>query len=371
MITLLLSLMAWIPAPAEGDAGESPTVDAPPPPRLEDLFVSGQDGYTAYRIPVLLAAGPGTLLAFCEGRKDSFEDHGNIDILLRRSEDGGRTWGDRRVIRDDGQDTAGNPCPVLDASTGAVWLLHCRNNRRVLVISSRDRGISWSAPVDITGEVSRPDWTWYATGPGHGIQLRGGRLLIPCDHKQASADPRDASFYHSHMILSDDHGASWKIGGVLGARTNECTAVELEDGSVCLNMRSYHKKARRAVARSTDGGASFTEVELDPALIEPTCEASLFRLSSRATGGRSRVLFSNPASTERKDLTVRLSYDECRTWPVSRLLQPGKSAYSDLAVAPDGAILCLFERGEKTPYERITLARFTLEWLTQGADRTP
>lgn len=368
-IAFILSLMAWIPAPAGGDAGERPAAAAPPPPRLEDLFVSGTEGYTAYRIPVLLDAGKGTILAFCEGRKSSFEDHGDIDILLRRSEDGGHTWGKRQVVRDDQEYTAGNPSPVLDASTGIVWLLYCRNNRRVLVTSSRDRGSTWSAPIDITGEVSRPDWSWYATGPGLGILLRSGRLLIPSDHKQESPDPRDAAFYHSHVVLSDDHGASWKLGGVLGPRTNECTAVELEDGSVYLNMRSYHKKARRAVARSSDGGASFTEVELDPALIEPTCEASLVRLSSRASGGRSRVLFSNPASTERKDLTVRLSYDECRTWAVSRLLQPGKSAYSALTVAPDGTILCLFERGEKSPYERITLARFTLEWLTSGEDR--
>ncbi len=178
------------------------------PPAREDLFISGEDGYAAYRIPALLADGKGVLLAFCEGRKRSFADDGDIDILLRRSEDGGRSWGRRILVRDDGPDTAGNPCPVLDPSTGTVWLLYCRNNRRVFVTSSADGGTSWSPPAEITAEVSRPGWTWYATGPGHGVRLRSGRLLIPCDHKTENATRDEAHLYCSHVIWSDDGGAS-------------------------------------------------------------------------------------------------------------------------------------------------------------------
>jgi len=309
------------------------------------------------------------MLAICEGRRKSFSDSGDIDLVMRRSLDDGRTWEKMRLIWDDAENTVGNPCPVVDRQTGTVWLPFCWNNRRVLVMKSTDEGVTWSKPVEITKDVSQSRWTWYATGPGHEIQLRSGRLLIPCDHKLDNATKQQPELYYSHVFYSDDHGATWKLGGSVGPHTNECEAVETEDGLVYLNMRSYHGKNRRAYAWSRDGGLTWSEVKLDEALVEPRCQASIARLSDRSGGGKSRILFSNPASTERVNLTVRLSYDECRTWPVSRVLHPGKCAYSDLAVARDMTICCLYERGEKGPYERITLARFNLEWLTGGADR--
>lgn len=334
-----------------------------------DLFVSGQDGYTAYRIPALVVSRKGTILAFCEGRKSSFSDKGNIDLIMKRSVDGGATWEPMRIIHDDGDATAGNPCPVVDQSTGRIWLPFCRNNKQVFIMSSDDDGETWSKPVEITESVSKPEWTWYATGPGHGVQLRSGRLLIPCDHKINNATKTEPQWYFSHVIYSDDHGKTWKLGGTLDPMTNECEALQTEDGSVYLNMRSYHGKNRRAVAWSKDEGLTWSEVKLDDTLIEPKCQASLLRFTDRKTHGKNRVLFSNPASTERKNMTIRLSYDECRTWPVSRVLNPGKSVYSELAIAPDMTILCLYENGEKNQYEKMTLARFTLEWLTEGKDR--
>lgn len=333
-----------------------------------DLYVGGQDDYKGYRIPAMVVTRKGTILAFCEGRKSSLSDSGNIDLVLRRSTDGGKTWSPMHVIVDDGGNTAGNPCPVVDGATGTIWLPFCRNNKEVLITSSKDDGVTWSEPVNITRDVSKPNWTWYATGPGHGIQLRGGRLLIPCDHKLDNATKQDVHLYHSHVIYSDDHGATWKIGGILPEKTNECQVVEATDGSVCINMRSYHGKNRRAIAWSKDGGKTFGDVVLDETLIEPKCQASFLRLTGKEQG-RSRVLFANPASAERKNMTVRLSYDDCKTWPVAKVLNPGKSVYSELALAPDGHILCLYENGEKNQYEKITLVRFTLEWLTDGADR--
>lgn len=329
-----------------------------------DLFISGQEGYHTFRIPALVVTLQGTVLAFCEGRKHSSSDAGDIDLMLKRSRDGGHTWEPLQMVWDDGENTVGNPCPVVDRETGTVWLAFCWNNDRVFVTKSSDEGRSWSTPREITEAVKPPDWTWYATGPGHGLQLRNGRLLIPCDHRLAAK----GKVMFSHVFYSDDHGATWKLGGSLSENTDECMAVETEDGSVYLNMRSYHGQNRRAYAWSLDGGETWSEVRLDETLIEPVCQASLLRLTDREHHGRSRVLFANPASTQRERLTVRLSYDECRTWNAGRVLYEGPSAYSDLAVLPDGTVGCLYECGEQHPYERITWARFDLEWLTQGQE---
>jgi sialidase-1 len=315
----------------------------------------------------------GTVLAFCEGRKNNRGDAGDIDLLLKRSLDGGKTWGEARVIWDEADNTCGNPCPVIDAKTGTVWLLLTHNLRRdteakivsgtsersrtVWVTRSTDDGATWDKPVEITSAVKKPDWTWYATGPGVGIQLRGGRLLVPCDSKSELGKVRE-----SHVIYSDDGGRSWRIGGVVGPQCNECQAVELSDGAVLLNMRSFQGNNRRLVAVSRDGGQTFSKPVEDSVLIEPVCQASILRHPGAAGG----ILFSNPASTKREKMTVRLSRDDGKTWPHSRLLHPGPAAYSCLTVLPEGTVGCLYERGEQNPYEAIVFARFPLGWLTDG-----
>jgi sialidase-1 len=346
-------------------------------PTQTDLFQRGTNGYHTFRIPSLIVTPKGTVLAFCEGRKNGAGDSGDIDVVLRRSRDGGKTWQPLQVVADDGANTVGNPCPVVERSTGMVFLLLTHNlgtdtertiragtskgTRRVWLTRSTDDGATWAKPSDITNDVKDPKWTWYATGPGCGIQLRSGRLVIPCDHTEA----RTLTF-RSHVITSDDKGATWKRGGVLDEKTNECQVLERADGSLLLNMRSYHGKNRRAVAISKDAGLSWSAVTLDEALVEPVCQASLLRYSTKADG-RSRVLFANPASTKREKMTVRLSYDEGATWPVSRRLHDGPAAYSALAVLPGGEIACLYERGEKSAYEKLTFARFSLAWLTAPA----
>jgi sialidase-1 len=334
------------------------------------LFISGQGGYHTYRIPALLATARGTLLAFCEGRRHSRSDSGEIDILLRRSADGGESWSAPQLVASGGGDTMGNPAPVLDRDTGVIWLpltfnradgpesmiMEGRAPRTVFLTHSADDGRTWAPVSEITAQVKRPDMAWYATGPGHGIQLRSGRLLIPCDHTLGLG--RDhARLGYAHVIYSDDHGATWQLGGRAQAGTNECMAVETMNGAVYLNCRNYVGDKRRAYAWSRDGGLSFPETGWDEQLIEPICQASIIRHS---TGG---VIFANPASTARERFTVRLSRDECRTWSAGRLLHPGPAAYSDLAVRGDGAICCLYERGEASPYETLTLARFDLDWL--------
>jgi sialidase-1 len=336
-------------------------------PDQHDLFQSGAEGYHTFRIPALLVTPKSTVLAFCEGRKRGRGDAGNIDVVLKRSLDGGKTWRPMQVIADDEDNTVGNPCPVYDRSTNTIWLLLTRNlgkdgekairdgtskdSRRVWVMKSGDDGVTWSKPVDVTKNVKDPKWTWYATGPGVGVQLRSGRLLIPCDHTEAGTKAN-----RSHVIYSNDNGATWKLGGALGEKTNECQVVERRDGSLLLNMRSYHGKNRRAIATSTDGGLTWSDVTLDDALIEPVCQASLIRLDG------DRLLFSNPASTRREKMTVRLSNDGGKTWGAGGCLHEGPAAYSCLGRLPGGDVLCLYERGRKSPYEVITLARFGPGW---------
>jgi sialidase-1 len=359
LIAALLLLAGAAPARAAG-------------PEQAPVFRSGQGGYHTYRIPSLLVTSKGTLLAFCEGRKNSSGDSGDIDLLLKRSLDGGKTWAKTQIVWDDGGNTCGNPCPVLDARTGTVWLLLTHNlggdteqqivnrtsrgTRTVWVTRSTDDGASWSKPVEITADAKRPDWTWYATGPGAGIQLKSGRLVVPCDHQVAGSKVQQA-----HVIVSDDGGKTWKLGGMVGPQCDESQAVELKDGRLMLNIRSYRGNHRRLVALSTDGGETFSGPVEDPALIEPVCQAGILR----CPGDRGGILFSNPASTKRERMTVRLSRDEGKTWPYARVLHAGPAAYSCLAVLPDGTIACLYERGDRTAYETIALARFALGWLTE------
>jgi len=345
------------------------------------LFIQGQGGYNNYRIPALLTTQAGTLLAFCEGREGG--DSSDIDLLVRRSKDGGKTWSRKQVVWDEGRNVCGNPCPVQDRDTGVIWLLLTWNDssfsnselhqgkgdadRRVFVCASKDDGDTWSEPKDITATTKKEDWWWYATGPGVGIQLQEGahkgRLVIPCDFTSKDG-------YGSHVILSDDHGATWQLGGVIPGGCNECQVAELANGTLMLNARMQrNSEKKRGIVTSTDGGLTWSALRFDGTLIEPVCQASVLRYSLATDGDKNRLLFSNPASTtDRINMTVRLSYDEGQTWPVSRLLHDGPSAYSCLAVLPDGDIGCLYEGG-KTRYGEIVFARFSLEWLTDGKDR--
>ncbi|MBN2296387.1 MAG: exo-alpha-sialidase [Pirellulales bacterium] len=345
-------------------------------PKQNNIFVSATNGYHTYRIPSIIVTNKGSVLAFCEGRKNSRSDTGDIDMILRRSTDGGQTFSKQQIVWDDGPNTCGNPCPVVDCSTGTIWLLMTHNlgrdherqikartskgTRTVWVSKSTDDGHTWSKPVEITSTTKKPNWTWYATGPGAGIQLRDGRLVIPCDHMVADSDQ-----YNSHIIYSDDYGKTWQLGGTASPKVNECEVVELADGRLMLNMRNYDREVHtRAIATSRDRGMTWSKVTHDKALIEPICQASFRRYSTISSGGKNRLLFSNPTeANQRKEMTVRMSLDEGKSWPVGRVLHAGPAAYSCLAVLPDGKILCLYERGLKTPYETITLARFGLDWL--------
>lgn len=344
------------------------------------VFASGTDGYNTFRIPAIVTTKSGDLLAFAEGRKAGVGDAGDIDLVLRRSKDQGKTWSPLQVIWNDTNHTCGNPCPVVDRETGAIWLLTTWNRgedheshiiaqtskdtRRVFVIGSTDDGRTWTQPRELTAAVKQTNWTWYATGPGAGIQmeqgLHKGRLVIPCDHIETGTKA-----YYSHVIYSDDRGQTWKLGGSSPKdQVNECEVMELSGGRLLLNMRNYDRTQRtRQSALSRDGGLTWTDQSHVADLIEPICQASIRRLVSPTVGGRDLLLFSNPASTRRERMTVKLSSDEGQTWPKARVLHAGPAAYSCLVVLPNQTIGCLYEAGDKNPYQTITFARFPLAWL--------
>lgn len=373
---------AWLVATlaAFDGAATAPRVE---PLEQTDVFVAGEGGYHTYRIPSVIATRRGALLAFAEGRRGGAGDAGDIDLVLRRSTDGGRTWSPLRVIGDDGPNTVGNPCPVVDSKTGVVWLLTTRNlgadrerdilagtasgTRTVWVMRSSDEGLTWSEPVEITASVKRPDWTWYATGPGVGIETASGRFVIPANHAEAGT-----GVHRSHVFFSDDRGRTWRLGASLDPGTNESQIAELSRGRLLLNMRNHPPQPgdnHRLVATSDDGGASFTPARPDPALVEPPAQASLIAIrTSRGSSARPLLLFANPASTRRERMTVRVSEDEGATWPASRVVHDGPAAYSSLVALRDRRIGLLYERGGRGPYERISFARFAIDWVQQKDD---
>jgi len=345
-----------------------------------DVFIGGEDGVAEYRIPVLVTSNKGTLLAFCDARvKRRGDPPNNIDLVMKRSVDGGKTWGPLQVLVNVGKGAAADSCGLVDRQTGTIWVftgyfpegVGAGNAERGLsgptvmywAIKSDDDGDTWSEPVDVTALFKKPGWRAGSTGPGTGLQTRNGRLIVP------KYFITENGYTTSHVVFSDDHGKSWQLGGGAESQgtTNECQVVELADGTLLLNMRGVNGNHRR-ISRSSDGGLSWSAAVEDPALIGPLCQASLSNFTDGVQHDKDRILFSNPAATERKDMTVRLSYDGGRTWPVAKTLHAGPAAYSCLTVLQDMTIGCLYERGEHDPYERISVARFNLEWLTDGHD---
>lgn len=370
-------------------------------PEKVDLFEAGKGGYAQYRIPGVVVTKAGTVLAYCEARKTG-SDWATIDILLRRSSDGGKTWTEPQKIADvkgpkernpvavakkigkPDDVTYNNPVMIADKD-GSVHLVFCLEYMRCFATRSTDEGKTWSEPTEITASAFEPlkkahDWKVIATGPGHGIQLKGGRLVVPVWLSLGTGGSGHGDSVTA-TIYSDDSGKTWKPGEVAVPHTadfnspNEATVCELADGSVMLNARSPSKANRRLVTISADGATKWSKPAFDEALPEPVCMGSLLSIP-----GTKQVLFANPdnleragaktppapgAGRDRKNLTVRLSDDSGKTWVAKKSIESGFSAYSDLALAKDGSVLLFYERaGEKSQsYGRLTVARFAVEWL--------
>jgi len=333
------------------------------------LFKNGEGDYACFRIPAVVKTNSGAILAFCEARKKSCSDTGNIDLVMKRSTDNGVTWSALKIIWDDGDNVCGNPAPVVDMVTGEIHLLATWNNgkdheseiingtslrgRDVYHFNSKDNGESWTTPNNITVTTKLPSWTWYATGPVHGIQINNkehnGRLVIPCDHIE-----KDSKKYYSHVIYSDDHGNSWKLGGTTPQdQVNECTIAELDNGDLILNMRNYARLESqvRQVAISKDGGETWIEQHFDLQLPEPRCQGALL---STKKEGKKLLLFTNPSDEKsRINMTLSISKDNGVTWYKKIPIYKSHSAYSDLVELEDGNIFVLFEAGHRVAYEGI------------------
>ena len=349
-----------------------------------DVFLSGKEGYHSYRIPAIVCSKKGTLLAFAEGRKDNRSDSGNIDIVLRRSTDNGKTWLPMQVVANNKKGVAGNPCPVVDTKTGDILLITIRqtpgstqrsirdgkkgHRRDYFVQRSSDDGKTWSKPKRI-GVTDPLKPRWQAGGPGHALQLKrgehAGRILVAGNHSTG----KDWTTNALHVIYSDDGGHTWKLGAVAPATKtiwpSEALAAELPDGTVCLTVRDQKNAkgapptanpATRAFAWSRDGGESFDgPSQLASDVTAPVCHGSILEFSATDQGDAKNdlvVCYPNDAK-ERKNLCIRCSNDCGKTWSKCRVIYPDSAAYSDLVRTADGGLGVFYERDN---YGRITFA---------------
>jgi sialidase-1 len=356
-------------------------------------YAAGDDGYASYRIPAVITAADGSVLAFAEGRHAGTADSGNIDVVLRRSADGGCTWAPQQVVARGDGDTRGNPAPVLDPATRQIVLVTSYNagsvtetqilqgkvtpeqSRRVFVQTSSDDGVTFTDPREITSDTKRADWRWYATGPGHATALttgpRAGRLVVPANHSIAppagSTDlGSEAKYYGGHDIYSDDHGATWHIGfsddnpdGYLNV--NETSATQLDDGRLYFNAREHNGTApgNRTDAYSSDGGVTLdAPYAPQDTIVGPVVEGSVLQVRNGP------LLYSGPADpAARAAMTIRVSHDQGRTWVAGPAMSGWPAAYSDLVPLDRNTIGLLYETGRATSTDTITFRRVPLTEL--------
>lgn len=369
---------------------------------ISTVFRQGEYGYHTFRIPAIVKANDGTLLAFAEGRKFSWADHEKNDIVLKRSFDNGETWNEMTLVQNEGDSAfiwIGNPAPVVDHNTGIVHLVFSRNNERLFHTFSKDNGATWTEREEIlTGERDSLEWNWIGTGPGIGIQLergkQAGRLIIPAHFRF-----RDNNINRKGnlVVFSDDGGKTWDNGLVavqkqenLGMGENNC--VELVKGSDKGNSTVYflprnnsadESPFRRLEAYSYDGGSTlYQPYRINKYIQTVTAQGALLRWSATDQGDlRNRILYSGdsrlvfkrlPKRDSRKHLAIWSSFDETQTWKkVPKRVWSGYSAYSSMVKTASGDLGVLFESGtdykffteKDNRYSGISFARVNEAWL--------
>jgi len=351
------------------------------------VFVSGNNGYKSFRIPAIVKAKNGDLLAFCEGRVNNAGDFGNIKIVLKRSNDGGKTWSALQIVANNDTLQAGNPAPVVDLTDprfpqGRIFLFYNTGNghemelrkgkghRDVFYKTSIDNGKTWSEPTDITLQVNRiyqpqinplwnfkEDWRTYANTPGHALQFHEGkykgRIYVAANH--SSGDPKpELRDYQAHGFYTDDHGATFHLSETVPFEgPNESTAAQLTDNSLMMNSRNQTGKYR-FVSLSKDGGENWDTTFIDDNLPDPICEGSLLNIGTKK--GKSVLAFcNNDDKNSRNYLTLRISFDEGKTWKKKFLIEPKNTGYSDIVKLSNKKIGILYEADD---YKEI---KFTLQ----------
>jgi len=359
------------------------------------VFVSGQEGHKVYRIPAVIGLPNGNLLAFAEGRVQNSADFGDINLVMKKSMDQGKTWSALQILVDIDKLQAGNPAPVVDLfdpayPNGVVYLFYNTGNnheneirkghgiREVWFIRSFDMGITWTNPVNITSQVHRPfhlsynfkeDWRSYANTPGHGFQFTEGkfkgRIFIAANHSQGEPQ-NEFRDYYAHGYYTDDHGKTFHISENIPLKgSNEAIGAALSGDRMLLNIRNQAGDIRnRIIAYSSDGGEKWDTVFFNNDLIDPVCQGSIISIGEKR--GKTVLAFSNPADALKRDnLMVKISYDEGITWPKSMLVDkssPGYkgdwSAYSDLVLLNKNTIGILYERNN---YSEIIFKRVKIK----------
>ncbi|AVH55440.1 MULTISPECIES: sialidase family protein [Streptomyces] len=395
-LTILVTAASLLALPSPAGAEQAATTGEF---EQQVLFKASQDpGYACFRIPAVVKTTKGTLLAFAEGRVLNCGDAADIDIVVKRSTDGGRTWGPLQIVNEGGGDTHGNPAPVVDRKTGRILLAETYNTGRTDSGScsvpcdrtphlqySDDDGLTWSQPRDLSGEILPPRWnSWYATGPVHGIQLtRGkhaGRLVFGVNTETWNGSRVTAN--HAALITSDDGGDHWEIGatdswpiaddGTFRQKPSEMTLTERTDGSVLVSGREQDGTdlGHRTQAVSRDGGDSFTAPFVGlPDLYTPQVQGSSIRLGDR-------ILLACPGDPDRRrTMMIRSSYDGGRTWDsVDRgtVVTTDWSGYSDMVHIGGDTLGLMYEGGPVDARDEIRFARFTEDWLAprRGPDPT-
>ncbi len=369
-----LSLLCWLQAVLLASAQEATHVD---------VFTSGQEGYFAFRIPAIEAAPDGSLIAFAEGRKYNRSDPGHagndIDLVCKRSSDGGKTWSALKVLDDPGEKwSACNPTTVVDRKTGQLWVFYCRtrpdrssntarpgsDDAQNWARFSKDSGATWSEPIDLTAaarDVERWGGSFY--GPGGAIQDRQGRLIVPLSRttgKKDSSGKISRGPWNAFAIFSADHGRTWKRGALVPEDDwgSENQLVELADGRLLIDVRQ-NKGPHRWLATSQDGGLSWSKPRPGQTVTAVAC--AIERWTLKASGAdRDRLIWTGPKGPGRMNLVARISYDEGQSFTIERLIAEGPAAYSDLTILKDGSVGVLWERGD---YRWLTFTRFDRRFL--------
>ena len=335
-----------------------------------DLFnKSMRDSVSCFRIPAIVTAPNGDLIAAIDERVPSCGDlkwSKNINIVIRRSSDDGQTWSDIEMVVDfPWGKSASDPSMIVDHITREIFLFYNYMNLDtekdiyyLHVVKSKDNGLTWSDPEDITSQIAKSDWhqDFKFITSGRGIQTSTGKLL----HCMVNLNSG------MHVFGSDDHGKSWYLIDTPISPANESKIVELADGSWMVNARTQGKRMRY-VHISKDEGKTWSS-KPESQLIDPSCNASIIRYTLKKDGyKKNRLLFSNAKMEKgRKNMTVRISYDEGKTWSDGKTIYAGGSAYSDMTILDNGDIGLFFEKDE---HKENPFISFSLIWLTNGKDK--